>query len=200
MENQVNSLIDHLNRIVKINQEINIEPEYSLIVVPEAELLDSVSNFITELSKTDDRHLYYDKPKIHGTIYGSIDIGTNLDELYSFLVKELTKLDLSFNVGGVATTAIILNPITFSLYELRKKMIEFLNDEKRLTRDHIMEEMTWLTTLRFKSEPNAKFLEFIEQNKEKQFGLFKPKAVSLYRTESKIYDNSWEKIFSINLQ
>lgn len=199
MKEQIEKLIDYLDSTIEINQEIAIEPEYTLVIKPSPDLLSDINHFIEDLSKTDGSPYYYNKENLHSTIYGRIDIKTNTHLLASFLEKELRQINMTFSVGGVSATAIILDPIDFSLFGLRRKMINFLHDEKRLTRNELMEEMAFITTLRLKEEPNRQLLEYLKENRQKQFGIFKPQTIELYRIESKIFDGTQEKIFSINL-
>jgi hypothetical protein len=129
----------------------------------------------------------------------SININKDINHLHSFLLEKLKERRLLFDIGGISTTAIIANPIDFSLFDLRRSILECLDDQKRLSRDHLMEELAWITILRFKTEPNEEFLNFITKNRYKNFGIFVPKSIELFRTKSKIFDKSWERIFSIDL-
>lgn len=198
MNKDVLNLVNHLNDTVVVGQPIEIPLEYTLVMHPDGELLDKIESFITEISQYDDRHIYYGRKNLHATIYAPIDPTVSTADLHSFLLEELKKVNLIFEVQGVAIPVIVANPIGFSLFELRQKIASFLGDD-RSGRPPIREQMTWMTFLRFTANPNEGYLNFIEKNRDRPFGMFKPKTVELYKNHRRTLDDSAEKVFSIEL-
>jgi 2'-5' RNA ligase len=200
MDKNVEYVINYLDDRIVFNQSVELPTEYALVIRPDEVVSESIETFIWEASKQDKGHRYYDRANLHATIYAPIDTETQVDKLFGFLSKELGGKELEFDVEGVASSVIVVRPVNFSLLDLRRKLAGFLNDSKRLDRDPIMESMTWMTFLRFKDKPNESYYDFIQENRTRSFGCFKPRCVELYKTHQRILDESVEKIFSIKLK
>jgi hypothetical protein len=70
MKKRVENFMDFLDKIVQIDQGITLKPQYTLVARLNPELLEAIESFVGRLAKTNKRHLYYDKEKLHVTIYG----------------------------------------------------------------------------------------------------------------------------------
>lgn len=179
MDKNVENLIEYLNEKIVFNQPIEIPLEYTLVIKPKQELSNKIETFINEISKYDDRHVYYNKENLHATIYAPINIETDTKKLYSFLVKELYNKELVFDLRGISSSVIAVNPVNFSLFDFRRKILNFLGDSSRLKRASELELMAWINFVRFKGKPNNQYYNFIKKNYSISLGLFKPDYIEL---------------------
>lgn len=197
MKTLTEQIIDELVEKTEIGQNLEITQQYSFLIKPSSEITNKIMEFIGKLKQLDDRHFYYSVENLHLTIYRNMPISCDIPKLKYFLEQELKNIKLSFKVVGVSYTAVICEPIGFSLAKLRDKISQIVGKDSYDAASLARKERTWINFIRYKSEANHDLQSFLIKNRNLEFGSFDASELDLCKIQSKVLNIDQDKEFSI---
>ena len=209
----VNEYMQHTwgRDLVKPDNNLSLPREISLVAGMDSPVTDELGTFVDELKAIDPSQTFYSKSDMHMTLLGGLDTSldvarheSGLERVVSSYILEFSFELLTANHSGLAVVAL---PIGFSISSLRTDIRDVLGlpqvpykSSARLKT--VFENIGWVSVLRFTSEPKQELIDFIKDNRNRQFCTGKVVSIGAYEISKLIFKSHKDttKIFEFSLQ
>ena len=190
----IDDQIRALNRDSIMLLEDHLDENYTInFVLDKPEWRRLYEKLTYEFEKSDSGLYIYPFERLHMTLLGRIDKGTDKGRIVEVLKSNLVGKKFVFKLGYLACNELGVSVVSqpeFDLGELRNKMRKDLSIKgddytKYLS---IYEKLAWFNFIRFKEMPGEKFFETLWNMRDYQFGEFEAKDIDLYLNISRTMD------------
>ncbi len=181
---------------VKLFDNQLFTPQYTIVIRPEAAVVEKIADFSRQLQQKFPEHYYYSPDLYHLTLLGGMDID-QVSESRLIEVMNQVLPDHPFqiwlegdgaNTQSVAIAGYADPPV---VTELRQKLRHLLGAGDDYTiHNPAWEKMVWVNFIRYQKKPSPDFFTYLGQFADEPFGQMKKLTIELHANQSKILANS----------
>lgn len=181
-----------------------VEPNYTILAIPNAEVIKQTQEFITELKNIDPGQYYYAPQQLHITILGGLTMNLSPEEFVARTRPVLAKYKVKFQIVGLGSnqnsSSALAYPDRFSLHNLREELRHAVGQKGTPYDIHLSryEYMGWMNYMRYLKTPKEELLTTLRNNEDRFFGALPLPTLELYKATSKVlhYYEGDEKLYS----